>query len=218
MDDAPQDEAIGRAGEPRARLLRGIARGALAGLVLGGLTGLVSLWLGRCRPRPPLPDIAAVPVFQLTDQNGESFGSAQLSGHPWIAGFVFSRCTAACPLITMRMASLQRRLRDRSIRLVSFTVDPVHDSPAVLRAYGERAGADFSRWSFLTGPPERIRTLVTRGFLLTMASGDVDAGEGAVVHDERLVLVDQRGHIRGYYGDDADSTARLARDARRLAN
>jgi protein SCO1 len=196
------------------RLKRAIVRGLALGLLIGAVTGLGQLALEHLRPVPPLPVLGSVPSFQLTDQGGHSFGSADLAGHPWVAGFIFTSCTDTCPLITARMASLARK--HPSLRLVSFTVDPARDGPAKLLDYGRKAGADFARWSFLTGPVETIRTLVTHGFKLTMLGGDPKAGEGDVVHDERLVLVDGAGHIRGYYDGDADGVARLDRDAARL--
>ena len=216
MNDAPEATETATAPDP-TRVRRAIVRGAAIGLAVGALTGLLSFGLERLHPAAPLPDHGPLPVFELTDQAGQSFGSAQLAGTPWIAGFVFTRCTDSCPLITSRMASLQRRLRATPVRLVTFTVDPARDGPAVLADYGRKAGADFTRWSFLTGPGDRIQALVTRGFKLTMLGGDPDAGEGDVVHDDRLVLVDGRGHVRGYYGSDLEAVARLAADARRLA-
>ncbi len=196
------------------RVRRAILRGLALGLLLGAAVGLAQLAMERFRPAPPLPVFGSVPAFQLTDENGRAFGSSDLAGRPWVAGFVFTSCTDTCPLITARMAALARR--EPALQLVSFTVDPARDSPAKLLDYGRKAGADFARWSFLTGPAQRLQDLVTHGFKLTMLGGDPKAGEGDVVHDERLVLVDGQGRIRGYYDNDADGSKRLARDAARL--
>ncbi len=215
MDESQKIDMPSPPDLPRVR--RFIARGAVFGLAIGALTGLLSIGLQRLRPPPPLPDDGALPPFQLTDEGGRPFGSAQLRGAPWIADFVFTRCAESCPRLTERMASLQRQLGATPVRLVTFSVDPAHDGPAVLADYGRKAGADFARWSFLTGPVDRVQALVTHGFKLTMLGGDPDAGEGDVVHDERLVLVDRRGHIRGYYDSDGPGVAHLARDAARLA-
>jgi protein SCO1/2 len=161
--------------------------------------------------------LGRVPSFQLTDQAGQPFDNARLAGAPWIAGFIFTSCRDTCPMITARMASLQKTLAGTPVHLASFTVDPAHDTPEVLADYGRRAGADFARWSFATGPIERIQALVTGGFKLTMLGGDPKAGEGEILHDERLVLIDGQGRIRGYYDGDAEAVTRLGRDARRLA-
>lgn len=202
--------------DPR-RVRRAIAKGLLLGLLLGAVTGVASFAVEYVHKPGPLPELDLVPAFRLTDQGGQPFDNARLAGTPWIAGFIFTSCTDTCPLITARMASLQRELTGTPVRLVSFTVDPARDTPAVLADYGRRAGADFGRWSFATGPVERMQALVTGGFKLTMVAGDPKTGEGDVVHDERLVLVDGRGRIRGYYDGDAAALARLGRDARGLA-
>jgi cytochrome oxidase Cu insertion factor (SCO1/SenC/PrrC family) len=199
------------------RVRRAMLRGLLLGLLIGAATGAVSFASQYLRAPQPLPVLGLVPSFSLLDQGGQPFDNARLAGAPWIAGFVFTSCTDTCPMITARMASLQRELAGTPVRLATFSVDPAHDTPAVLADYGRRAGADFARWSFATGAVEGVQTLVTRGFKLTMLAGDPKVGEGQVLHDERLVLVDGRGRIRGYYDGDTAAVARLGRDARRLA-
>ena len=199
------------------RVRRAMLRGLLVGLLIGAATGVASFAAQYLRAPQPLPVLGLVPSFDLLDQAGQPFDNARLAGAPWIAGFIFTSCTDTCPMITARMASLQRELAGTPVRLASFSVDPEHDRPAVLADYGRKAGADFARWSFVTGSMARIQSLVTGGFKLSMLAGDPNAGEGQIVHDERLVLVDARGRIRGYYESDAGAAARLGRDARRLA-
>ncbi len=36
-------------------------------------------------------------------------------------------------------------------KLVTLTTDPDYDTPSILKRYGEHYGADFQRWTFLTG-------------------------------------------------------------------
>jgi protein SCO1/2 len=100
------------------------------------------------------------------------------------------------------MAGLQRKLGGREgVRLVSFSVDPQHDTPKVLREYAARYGADPSRWLFLTGDWEAMRDLVFQGFKLAIeraGNEEVDVGE-LITHSDRLVLVDRLGRVRGYY-------------------
>lgn len=198
------------------RVRRSLLRGAFYGLAVGALVGLGQLALEHFHSAPPLPVLGTLPAFQLEDQGGRPFSSAQLAGHDWVAGFIFTSCTDSCPLITARMAHLARELP--ALRFVSFTVDPARDDPGKLADYGRKAGADFAQWSFLTGPVEKVQALVTHGFKLTMMGGDPKAGEGDVVHDDRLVLVDRQGRFRGYYEGDAESVHRLERDAARLVN
>src|SRR6201997_88595 len=91
-----------------------------------------------------------VPPFQLTNQTGEVFGSAQLAGKIWIADFIYTTCPGPCPMISSRMGELQKPFEKTDVQLVSFSVDPEKDTPAVLRRYAEGLQAGPGRWDFLT--------------------------------------------------------------------
>lgn len=94
--------------------------------------------------------LGTLPEFALMDQRGERFGSEQLHDKAWIATFIFTRCGATCPAQTARFGQLQNELRDHpswpDIHLVSVTVDPNYDTPGVLQAYAQDAGADQRLW------------------------------------------------------------------------
>lgn len=166
-----------------------------------------------------LPVLYAVRPFSLVDQDGQSFSSRALRGRPWIGAFVFTTCKTICPMITAQQGNVARRLRDvPSIRFVSITVDPAHDTPAVLRAYGERHRADFARWSFLTGDPATVRRVVEGGLLQPVGERELRSdGAWDIVHTGRLLLVDGEGRARRLYALDAASLANLETDARALA-
>ncbi len=160
-----------------------------------------------------LPKDGIVPPFQLVDQNGQSYGSQQLQGKIWIADFIYTTCPGPCPMISSRMSETQKPLRDTGVRLVSFSVDPEHDTPAVLRDYATNLKADPARWHFLTGDKSTIYHLARDGFKLATAEG----GEAGPIHSTRLVLVDRSGTIRGYYdATDADAVTRLLADTSHL--
>jgi len=140
----------------------------------------------------PLKVYYNVPAFELTDQRGQSFGSAQLLGHVWVADFVFTNCEASCPRMSSRMRALQKAT-DPSVRLVSFSVDPDRDTPPALAAYAEKYNADPSRWSFLTGSKDVLNMLDRDTFKLGTVGTEIE-------HSTRFALVDRQGRIRGYYG------------------
>ncbi|MBA3651043.1 MAG: SCO family protein [Chthoniobacterales bacterium] len=160
-----------------------------------------------------LPKNGIVPSFQLIDQDGGSYGSQQLLGKIWIADFVYSTCPGPCPMISSRMGELQKPLRDTDVKLVSFSVDPQHDTPAVLRDYADKLNAQPGRWHFLTGDKDTIYRLAREGFRLATMEGEV-AGP---IHSTRMVLIDRSGTIRGYYdATDADAVTRLLADTNHL--
>jgi protein SCO1/2 len=146
--------------------------------------------------------LGAVPDFSLIDQRGADFRSADLRGQVWVANFIFTRCSAMCPILTGEMLDLQALMAsdpvgDR-VRLVSFSVDPEHDRPAVLAEYAEGHGADSERWTFATGGRAEIWELSKSGFKLAVGEEPPGAAD-PLFHSDRLVLVDAEGQIRGYY-------------------
>ena len=156
-----------------------------------------------------------VPSFQLVNQNGQAFGSAQIAGKIWIADFIYTTCPGPCPMISSRMSELQKPLEKTDVHLVSFSVDPEKDTPEVLRGYAEKLQAEPVRWDFLTGPKSTIYKLSHDGFKLAVSDGS-DA-EGIPVHSTRMVLVDRHGQIRGYYdAAEADAMTKLLADTNHL--
>jgi cytochrome oxidase Cu insertion factor (SCO1/SenC/PrrC family) len=156
-----------------------------------------------------------VPTFRLTNQDGRPFGSADLANKIWIADFVFTSCPGPCPIISSRMSELQKPLENTDVHLVSFTVDPDKDTPEVLRNYAAKLHAQGGRWDFLTGDKSAIYELSQKGFKLGVADGD--DGSGMPVHSTRMVLVDRRGEIRGYYdGMAVDTVTKLLADTNHL--
>jgi cytochrome oxidase Cu insertion factor (SCO1/SenC/PrrC family) len=146
-----------------------------------------------------IPVIQQVPSFSLINQNGEVVALQLLRDTYWIANFIFTSCAGTCPVMTFQMGELQGAIEPTlPVRFVSFSVDPERDTPEVLFEYGERNGADHSRWFFLTGNRDEIYSLARSGFLLSV---DADGGNASepILHSQRFVLVDTEGFIRGYY-------------------
>lgn len=158
----------------------------------------VALYI-RERLQPPLPVIATLPHFALIERDGSEIGLAELSGKPWVADFVFTRCQLVCPRLTEQMTELRRRLgSDSPVRSVSFSVDPEFDTPEVLADYARRHGIEGRDWLFLTGEKEPLRDLIRRGFLLPVEDTP-QVAQMPVLHSNRFALVDSEGRIRGLY-------------------
>jgi protein SCO1/2 len=183
-------------------------------VTLGVLLWLRNVEVSALRQRN-VSSYGVVPTFQLTNQNGQSFGAAQLSGKIWIADFIYTTCPGPCPMISSRMSELQTPLGKTDVHLVSFSVDPEKDTPAVLRGYAEKLQAEPGRWDFLTGPKSEIYKLSHDGFKLAVSDGsDV---LGLPVHSTRMVLVDRHGQIRGYYdATEPEAITKLLADTNHL--
>jgi protein SCO1/2 len=182
-----------------------------------GLVGLI----GCGQPAEPDDRFGPVPEFRLTERSGREVGLDDLRGQVWVAAFVFTRCSTSCPQLSGSMARLQAELADLpGVRLVSFSVDPEHDTPAVLSEYAGRFQADPERWWFLTGDRAGLYRLVREGFHLGVEAnqGDARTPGNEVMHSNHLVAVDRQGQIRGYYdGRQPEDVDRLRDKVRHLA-
>ncbi len=150
-----------------------------------------------------LPSYGAAPGFSLTERSGSRVSLSDLNGKVWVATFIFTRCAGQCPLMSRAMSRFQSQVKD--LRLVSFSVDPDYDTPAVLADYAKNYQADPNRWLFLTGDKETLNE-VAKGFHVT-GLGD------PMFHSVSFALVDQKGQIRGYYdSNDTEKMKQLYRD------
>lgn len=163
-----------------------------------------------CRPAP-VPVYWTLPAFQLTSQTGEIFDSRSLEGNIWVADFIFTTCTGPCPRMSAQMRGVENATASYpDVKLVSFTVDPRHDTPAVLAQYARRYHATPGRWFFLTGEQPALNAICRAGFKL----GDVD---GSLIHSTRFVLLDRQSRVRGFYSTTDDAALpHLLRDIRHL--
>ena len=140
-----------------------------------------------------MPPIGEIPSFRFTTQEGKVLGKEDLLGKVWVADFVFTRCTGPCPVMTSRMAELAKGVaKAKDVRLVSISVDPEHDTPAVLSEYAGRMLADPSKWIFLTGPKQEIDDFARKGMFQVLAYD----GKGVPTHSTRFLVIDREGKIR----------------------
>lgn len=198
-----------------------LRRGLLWGFLVAALLAVMAAAAFQRLRRPDLPILGRVPEFSLVNRDGRSLRLADLAGSPWVADFVFTRCPASCPMMSARMARLNRDLpADLPVHFVSFSVDPTHDTPEVLERYAAGFQAP-DRWLFLTGERQAIRDLCVDGFKLGL---DMDpppgtSGPEPILHSTRFVLVDGEANIRGYYeAFDEASMERLRTDLLSLAD
>ncbi len=160
-----------------------------------------------------LPVIGPVADFTLTNQDGKTTTLADLTNHVWVADIIFTRCAGPCPIITGHMKSLEDALpKTSNARLVTLTTDPDYDTPAMMKIYGERFGADFSRWMFLTGTKAEIGALGGGSLKLSAVPKPPADQTNAVdlfIHTTIFVIVDKHARLRGSFettGDGVDWT------------
>ncbi len=143
---------------------------------------------------------AAVPDFQLTDQNGKLFRFSDKRGNLVLATFIFTTCPDVCPLFSAKFAAIQRALDEKKITdywLLSISTDPERDDPATLKEYAGRFNADLNRWAFLTGARADL-SKVWKDFGVNVTK----TASGEVFHTAVTTLIDRQGTRRvNYYGN-----------------
>jgi protein SCO1/2 len=156
-----------------------------------------------------------VPDFALYDQNGRVVQSARFRGKQIMINFIFSRCPVAtmCPAATIKMMGVQRLAREAGVtnlELVSITLDPTYDTPGVLKEYAEARGIDTSNFSFLTGPANAIKDLLTQFGVIAEFEGDL------IKHTLTTLLINADGKIAhradGSMWEPAEFVAKMKRE------
>jgi protein SCO1/2 len=157
-----------------------------------------------------LPRIGMAPPFTLMTQDGRPLALADLRGKVVVLDFIFTSCTDTCPLQTRKLARLQPALGPETY-FVSITLDPQRDTPAALRAYAVRHGADLGHWAFLTGDPAQIRA-VARSYGVIADR----AGPAGLTHNPLTSVIDRTGTLRVQYLGARYDPAELRADIRTL--
>jgi protein SCO1 len=148
-----------------------------------------------------------MPVFELTNEKGEHVTLDSFRGRPWILTFIFTRCPMPnfCPRMAKNFAALQSAIKSgdgalAQTRLLSITIDPRFDSPAILKDYGQHEGADPKIWTFATGATSEIEDL-TRGFAV-----HTEREGGTITHGLTTALIDRDGNIAKLWRGNAWTT------------
>ena len=150
-----------------------------------------------------LPDYGQIAAFTLTNQDNQAVTLADLTNHVWVADIIFTRCAASCPIMSSQMKSLQEALPPgNEAKLVSLTCNPSYDSPSILKQYGERYGADFQRWMFLTGTAKELSNLATGSLKLGVTPvppSERTTPTDFFIHSTIFVVVDKHAQLRGIF-------------------
>jgi protein SCO1 len=186
---------------PALSQLAGRGRDPHSGSVRGSIAGVLALALLAMPTSLPaherLPVIGPAPNFTLTSQDGLPVTLASLHGKVVAVTFIYTGCPDICPMLTQKMVDVQDELGAEfgaKIAFVSISLDPEHDTPAVLKDYAQFWGAKLDAWSFLTGALEAVRD-VTRRYGVFFSKKE----DGSVEHSQLTTLVDAEGQMRVQY-------------------
>ncbi len=154
----------------------------------------------RARPvEGRLPIIRPAPDYTLATPDGRPVRAADFAGRIRVETFIYTRCADTCPLVSAKLARLQallaaRGLLGRQVALASITLDPVHDTPAVLARHAAAYKADPRGWLWLRGTPAETRRLLA-------AYGGVVPPGADLAHSDWIFLVDGENRVREIYSE-----------------
>lgn len=159
-----------------------------------------------------------VAPFELVDQEDRRFTSKDLEGKIHVASFLFTSCPGICPTLVQRLKPVQAALQGHDDALmVSYSVTPLTDTPAVLAEFGKLRGIDPKIWRLATGELAEIRKVIAGSYFADDQRPTADATESRLLHTEKVLLVDRSGHLRGIYnGTHAFEMERLVADVEAL--
>lgn len=165
----------------------------------------------------PTPGVE-IPAFTLTNQDGRRIRLDHFRGRAVVLTFIYTRCPLPdyCPLMTGNFESIHRALGDDPALdktvLLSVSVDPEYDTPAVLRQYGaEHTSGRFDRWQFVTGSAEEVKGMAGFFGLQYATEGD------QIIHSLRTALISPDGKLHRLYRGNEWKPGEVVRDLRGLA-
>ena len=142
-----------------------------------------------------LVKIGPVPKFELLNQDNLKISNETYKGKVYVLEFFFSTCPSICPKMNQSMLQIEKTFfGNPNFGIVSITIDPEHDTPAVLKAHREFLGVKSSNWNFLTGDKTYIFDLSNKGF--NLYAGQNNKAQGGFEHSGLFALIDKNGNIR----------------------
>jgi protein SCO1/2 len=168
---------------------------------------------------PPAPDIRQpgdqLSDAKLVDQNGVATSVSAYRGHRVALTFIYTRCPLPdfCPLMDRHFAAVQKTIASTpalaDVRLITMTLDPAFDTPAVLKPYAARRGADPKIWSFLTGDPAEVNRF---GSQLGIYVEHNPQSAIDITHNLRTVVIDPDGRLVQVHNGNSWTPSELVAD------
>ena len=136
-----------------------------------------------------------VPEFAFLNQDSIIISNEDFSKKVYVAEFFFTSCPSICPIMNKNMKRIENRFGKRQdFGIASFSIDPIKDTPSVLKAYAESYDVFSQNWHFLTGEKDKIYNLANEGFNIFASVNPRVAG--GFEHQGYFALIDKNGFIR----------------------
>ncbi len=156
--------------------------------------------------------------FAFVDQDSSLVTNETFNNQVYVADFFFTSCPTICPVMKQQMLRVYEAYeQEPEVAILSHTIDPKHDTVAVLKDFAERLGVKSEKWHFVTGNKDSIYDIGETSYLV-VANEDENA-PGGYIHSGAFLLVDKQRRIRGVYdGTIPEQVDILINDIGRLIN
>lgn len=135
-----------------------------------------------------------VPPFEFINQDGDTITNEDYAGKVYVVEFFFTTCPSICPIMSRNLVTLQEEFKGNDFAIASFTIDPEHDTPEVLKEYAKNYGVTNPDWHFLTGDRQKIYELANTGF--GIYANEDETVPGGFAHSGLFALIDKEGYVR----------------------
>jgi protein SCO1 len=154
---------------------------------------------------------ARIPDFAFINQDSQQVTNQTFAGKIYVTDFFFTTCPTICPKMKSQLLRVYEQFKDEPrVLLLSHSIDPVHDTVAVLRDYAQRLQVSSNKWHFVTGDKDAVYDMAMKYLVSAKEEG---SEPGGFLHSGHFVLVDENRHIRGIYeGTVAESVDQLMGD------
>ncbi|QJD97862.1 SCO family protein [Mucilaginibacter robiniae] len=156
-----------------------------------------------------------IPAFQFVNQYGKTITNKSLDGNIYVADFFFTSCPSICPVMHRNMLNVYNAFKDgNNVKILSYSIDPKHDSVDVLKKYADKLGISGNTWWFLQGNKEETYKLANNYLVAVKEDSNTPGG---YIHSGYFVLIDKQKRIRGTYdGTNTDDVNKLINDIKTL--
>ncbi|MDD2759819.1 MAG: cytochrome c peroxidase [Methylomonas sp.] len=168
------------------------------------------------KPSPPgsyiLPVISQAGDGEILTSNNQSKRLHELMGDKLVLlSFIYATCSDVngCPLATQVLHKISRQLQKQpelsdKLRLLTLSFNPLHDTPEMMRHYGEGFKTGAFDWQFLTTKDEQSLQPILDAYQQNVRKIYDDKGQftGTFSHLLRVYLIDTDKQIRNIYSTD----------------
>ncbi|MEM9857014.1 MAG: SCO family protein [Bacteroidota bacterium] len=150
--------------------------------------------------------------FKFVDQDSNYVTQATFKDQIYVSDFFFTSCPTICPVMKTQMLRVYEKYKEnKEVAILSHSIDPKHDTVAVLKSFAERLGVESNTWKFVTGDKDEIYKVGQTSYMVSAVEDPTEPG--GFIHSGAFILVDKERRVRGIYdGTVADQVDILMSD------